>query len=72
MASFAAEMENWGTPTFERRETTIHDEFEIAKLALREKKSRKGLGFGRELGMPRKVASNEVLEDTAVRSVGHF
>ena len=51
--------------TLERRETTVDDEFEIAKLALVEHDGGELLGLGEELIATRSVAGNEILEDTA-------
>lgn len=60
-----------GSHTFERRETTVEDQLEIAKVTLGEDESRELLRLGLELGLARQIASEEVLEDTAVGSVGH-
>jgi hypothetical protein len=40
-------------------------------VSLAKCKSRELLSLGLELGLARKIASEEVLEDTTVRSVGH-
>ena len=47
--------------TFERRETAIEDQLEIAEVTLSQNKSREGLRFIAQLGMARQVASEEVL-----------
>lgn len=57
--------------TFERGEATVKDQLKIAKVSLAESKSRELLRLSLELGLARQVASEEVLKDTAVRSVGH-
>lgn len=57
--------------TFERGEATIEDQLKIAKVSLAESKSGELLSLSFELGLARQVASEEVLKDTAVRSVGH-
>jgi hypothetical protein len=57
--------------TFQRRETAIEQQLEIAQLALAEEQSRQGLGLGRKLGMARQVSRDQVLEDAAVGRVGH-
>jgi hypothetical protein len=57
--------------TFEGRETTVKDQLKIAKVSLAECKSRELLGLGLKLGLTRKVTSEEVLQDTTMRSVGH-
>lgn len=50
--------------TFKRRETTIQDQFKIAKLALVKDNSRKLLGLSSEFLTARSIASDEVLELT--------
>jgi hypothetical protein len=57
--------------TFERREATVEDQLKIAKVSLAESKSRELLRLSLELGLARQIASEEVLKDTTVRSVGH-
>jgi len=57
--------------TFEGRETTVKDKLKIAKMSLAECEGRKLLSLSLELGLARQVTSEEVLEDTAMRSVGH-
>lgn len=57
--------------TLQRRETTVHDEFQIAQLALSQNNSREGLGLSAELLLAGSIAGKQVLEDTTVRSVGH-
>ncbi len=58
--------------TLERGETTVDDEFEIAKLTLGEDDLGEGVSLGGELRSDRSIAYEQVLEDTTVRSVGHF
>ena len=53
------------TPTFKRREPSVQDEFQVAKLALREHDSGEGLSFIVELFPSRRIARDEVFEDTA-------
>lgn len=57
--------------TLKRRETTVHDQLEIAQLALSKDDSREGLGLGGELLLAGSIAGEQVLEDTTVGSVGH-
>jgi hypothetical protein len=57
--------------TLERRETTVHDQLEIAELALSKDDGGEGLGLGGELVVAGSIASEQVLQDTTVRSVGH-
>jgi hypothetical protein len=57
--------------TLQRRETTVHDQLEIAQLALGEDDGREGLGLDGELVVAGSIAGNQVLEDTTVRNVGH-
>jgi hypothetical protein len=57
--------------TFERREATVEDQLKIAKVSLAESKSGEFLRLSLELGLARQIASEEVLKDTTVRSVGH-
>lgn len=57
--------------TFERRETTVQDQFEIAKLSLAQDDGGKSLGLGGELIVSGSIPGKEILEDTAVRWVGH-
>jgi hypothetical protein len=61
-----------GWLTFEGRETTVEDQLEIAELALGEDDGRKGLGLGGELIVAGSIAREQVLEDAAVRWVGHY
>jgi energy-converting hydrogenase Eha subunit H len=58
-------------PAFQRGETTVHDEFKIAKLSLREDNGRKLLGLFCELGTARRITCYKVLEDTAMGWIGH-
>lgn len=60
-----------GRRTFERRETTVEDQLEIAKLSLGQSDGRKSLGLGVELLVAGSIAGEEILQDTAVRWVGH-
>jgi Fe2+ transport system protein FeoA len=57
---------------FEGRETTVKDKLKIAKVSLAECEGRKLLSLGLELGLARQVTGEEVLEDTTMRSVGHY
>lgn len=57
--------------TFERRETTVHDQLEIAQLALGEHDGGESLGLSGELGLAGSIAGEEVLEDTTVGGIGH-
>ena len=57
--------------TFQRREAAIEDQLEIAKVSLIEDQSRELLRLINELGLARKIASEEVLEDAAVGRVRH-
>ena len=57
--------------TLQRRETTVHDQLEIAQLALGEDDGGEGLGLNGELVVAGSIAGNQVLEDTTVRNVGH-
>lgn len=47
--------------TFQRRETTIEDQLEIAKVTLRQGEGGKLLGLSQELGLARQIAGKEVL-----------
>lgn len=58
--------------TFQRGETTVEQQFEIAKLTLAEEQCWEGLCLGGEFGMARQVAGEQILEDAAVRRVGHL
>ena len=51
--------------TFQRREATVDDELEIAKLTLVQDNGRELLGLSEELIAARSIAGNEILEDTA-------
>lgn len=57
--------------TLQRRETSVHDQFEITQLALSEGHSGERLGLSGELGLAGSIAGEKVLEDTTVRGVGH-
>lgn len=57
--------------TLERRESTVEDQLEIAELALAQDDSSKGLCLGRELGIARRITSEQVLELTTVGRVRH-
>lgn len=57
--------------TFQRRETTVHDQLQITELALGEHDGGEGLGLGGELLLARSIAGEQVLQDTTVGSVGH-
>jgi len=57
--------------TLERREATVDDKLEIAKLALVEHDGGELLGLGGELIAARSIAGNKILKDTAVGRVGH-
>lgn len=57
--------------TLKRTEATIHDQFEIAQLALREGNGGEGCGLGLELVVAGSIAGDEVLQDTTVGRVGH-
>jgi hypothetical protein len=50
--------------TFKRRETTVQDEFKIAKLALVENDGGELLRLSSEFGATRGIAGDEILEDT--------
>ena len=58
--------------TFEGRETTVEDQFEIAEVTLSQDKRRQGLGLCVQFGLAGQIAGEEVLKDAAMRSVGHF
>ena len=51
--------------TFQRRETTIQDEFQIAQLPLAQDNGLQLLCLVVELLAPRRITRNQVLEDTA-------
>jgi len=51
--------------TLERREATVDDKLEIAKLALVQHDGGELLGLGGELIAARSIAGNKILEDTA-------
>lgn len=53
--------------TFKRRETTVQDEFKIAKLTLIENNGRKLFSLLGELLAARSIAGNKVLELTTYR-----
>jgi hypothetical protein len=57
--------------TLKRRETSRDDELKIAKLTLGEDDGLEGLGLLEELLVDGLIAGNKILEDSAVRSVGH-
>jgi hypothetical protein len=57
--------------TLQRRETTVHDEFQITQLTLSEDNSGESLSLGAELLLAGSIAGEQVLEDTTVGSVGH-
>lgn len=57
--------------TLERRETTVHDQLEIAQLALGEHDGGESLGLGDKLLLAGSIAGEQVLQDTTVGSVGH-
>lgn len=57
--------------TFQRRETTVEDELEIAQVALSQSEGGERLGLSEKLRLARSIAGEEVLEDTTVRRVGH-
>ena len=57
--------------TFERGEAAIEDQLEIAEVALGKDEGRELLSLDGILGLARQIASEEVLEDAAVGSVGH-
>lgn len=57
--------------TFKRGEAAIEDQLEIAEVALGKDESRELLSLDGILGLARQIASEEVLEDAAVGSVGH-
>lgn len=58
--------------TLQRREATVHDQFEITQLALGQNDSGEGLGFSAELLLAGSIAGEQVLEDTTVGRVGHY
>jgi hypothetical protein len=51
--------------TLQRREATVDDELEIAKLALVQNNGGELLGLSGELIAARSIASNKILKDTA-------
>ena len=53
-------------------ETTVEDEFEIAKLSLRQSNVGEGVGFREERAVEGSIPNVEIAEDSAVRCVGHF
>lgn len=57
--------------TLKRREATVEDQLKIAKLALGQDDGGQALSLGRELGVARRIASEQVLEDTTVGRVRH-
>lgn len=57
--------------TLQRRETTAEDQFQIAQLSLGQNDCWESLGLRSELVVAGRIAGEEVLEDTTVRSVGH-
>jgi hypothetical protein len=65
-------LRNWTWQlTLQRRETTVHDQLEIAQLALGEDDGGESLSLGGEFVVTGSIAGEQVLEDTTVRSVGH-
>lgn len=61
-----------GQETFEWRETSGDDELKIAELTFGEDNGLDGRGLLEELLVDGLIAGNKILEDSAVRSVGHF
>lgn len=57
--------------TLERREATVKDQLEIAKVTLSQDDGGQLLGLGEKLGLAGQIAGEKVLEDTTVGSVGH-
>lgn len=57
--------------TLQRRETSVHNQFEITQLALSEGHSGESLSLSGEIGLAGSIAGEKVLEDTTVRGVGH-
>lgn len=57
--------------TFQRTETSIKDQLQIAQLTFCEDNCRQFLSLGLQLIMARGVAGDQVLEDTAVGFVRH-
>lgn len=57
--------------TLKRRETTVKDQLEIAKVTLSKDDSGQLLRLSEKLGLAGQIAGEEVLEDTTVGSVGH-
>lgn len=57
--------------TLKRTEASVHDQLQIAELALRQGDSGQLLGLGDELVMARSIAGEKVLEDASVGWVGH-
>lgn len=57
--------------TLERGETTVHNQLQIAQLALREYNGGEGFSLGNELFLAGSIAGQQVLEDTTVGRVGH-
>lgn len=58
--------------TLQRTEATVHNQFEIAELALGEDGGRERLGLSGQLVVDGSIAGEEVLEDTAVGRIGHI
>ena len=58
--------------TFQRGETAIEDQLEIAKLSLAQDDGGKRLGFRSQLALPGGIARNQILEDSAMGRVGHL
>lgn len=58
--------------TLQRREATVHDQFEITKLTLGQNGGGEGLSLRSQLVMARGIAGVEVLQDTTVGRIGHF
>lgn len=63
-------MDDW-QHTLQRTETTVHDELQIAELALSESEGRESLRLSSQLVVAGSIAGEKVLKDTTVGRVGH-
>jgi hypothetical protein len=57
------------SPTFQGRKPSVQDQLQIAKVSLGERNRRKRLSFIIQLLAPRRIARNEVLEDSTCATV---
>lgn len=69
--TFSPKSPKWHKHTFQRTETTIEDQLQIAKLPLCQDNGRQLLSFSRQLVMTGRITSKQVLEDPSMRFVRH-